>query len=72
VRSGEAGHRIVREAQEAHADAIVMAMPSHRPTGKVLDKALEVVLGKRPCRVIIDSAPAHPLDGAAVLPRRQS
>jgi basic amino acid/polyamine antiporter, APA family len=63
VRPGEAGHRIVREAREAHADAIVMAMPSRRPTGKLLDKTLEVVLGKRPCRVIIDSAPAQPLEG---------
>jgi hypothetical protein len=40
-----------------------MAMPSRRPTGKLLDKTLEVVLGKRPCRVIIDSAPAQPLEG---------
>jgi APA family basic amino acid/polyamine antiporter len=63
VRPGEAGHRIVQEAREAHADAIVMAMPNHRPTGKLLNKTLEVVLGKRPCRVIIDSAPAQPLDG---------
>jgi basic amino acid/polyamine antiporter, APA family len=62
VRQGEAGHRIVREAQEAHSDAIVMPMPASRPTGgKVLSKTLEIVLGKRPCRVIIDSAPAHPL-----------
>jgi APA family basic amino acid/polyamine antiporter len=66
VRPGEAGHRIVQEAREARADAIVMAMPSRRPTGKLLDKTLEVVLGKRPCRVIIDSAPAQPLDAAAM------
>jgi hypothetical protein len=62
VRQGEAGHRIVREAQAARSDAIVMPMPASRPTGgKVLSKTLEIVLGKRPCRVIIDSAPAHPL-----------
>jgi APA family basic amino acid/polyamine antiporter len=61
VRPGEAGHRIVREASEARAQAIVMPMPARRPAGKVLNKTLEVVLGKRPCRVIIDSAPAHPL-----------
>jgi len=62
VRQGEAGHRIVREAQQAHSDAIVMPMPASRPTGgKVLSKTLETVLGKRPCRVIIDSAPAHAL-----------
>ena len=62
VRPGEAGHRIVKEAQEAHADAIVMPMPSHRTAGRLLNKTLEVVLGKRPCRVIIDSARAQPLD----------
>jgi basic amino acid/polyamine antiporter, APA family len=61
VRPGEAGHRIVREAVEARSDAIVMPMPTRRPSGKVLSKTLEVVLGKRPCRVIIDSAPARPL-----------
>jgi APA family basic amino acid/polyamine antiporter len=61
VRPGEAGHRIVREAVEAHSNAIVMPMPYRRPAGKVLNKTLEIVLGKRPCRVIIDSTPARPL-----------
>jgi APA family basic amino acid/polyamine antiporter len=61
VRPGEAGHRIVREAVAARSDAIVMPMPVRRPSGKVLSKTLEIVLGKRPCRVIIDSAPARPL-----------
>jgi APA family basic amino acid/polyamine antiporter len=64
VRPGEAGHRIVREARALQADAIVMAMPHHRPAGKVLSKTLEIVLGKRPCRVIIDSAPAYPFERA--------
>jgi len=62
VRAAEAGHRIVREAVESRADAIVMAMPHHRPPGKVLNKTLETVLGKRPCRVIIDSAAAYPFE----------
>jgi APA family basic amino acid/polyamine antiporter len=61
VRPGEAGHRIVREAIAARSDAIVMPMPVRRPSGKVLSKTLEIVLGKRPCRVIIDSVPAKPL-----------
>jgi len=61
VRAGEAGHRIVREAIDARSDAIVMPMPVRRPSGKVLSKTLETVLGKRPCRVIVDSAPARPL-----------
>jgi APA family basic amino acid/polyamine antiporter len=60
VRPGEAGHRIVREAVEARADAIVMPMPHHRPAGKLLSRTLETVLAKRPSRVIIDSAPAYP------------
>jgi APA family basic amino acid/polyamine antiporter len=60
VRAGEAGHRIVREALGVHAEAIVMPMPHHRPAGKLLSRTLEIVLTKRPCRVIIDSAPARP------------
>jgi APA family basic amino acid/polyamine antiporter len=68
VRPGEAGHRIVRAAMEARSDAIVMPMPVRRPSGKVLSKTLEVVLGKRPCRVIIDSAPARPLREAQAAP----
>jgi APA family basic amino acid/polyamine antiporter len=66
VRAGEAGHRIVREAIEARAEAIVMPMPSHRPPGKVLSRTLETVLGKRPCRVIIDSMAARPFTGRRV------
>ena len=60
VRPGEAGHRIVREAEQAQVQAIVMAMPHHRPA-RGLNKTLEIVLRKRPCRVIIDSAPAQPI-----------
>jgi APA family basic amino acid/polyamine antiporter len=67
VRPGEAGHRIVREAREARSDVIVMPMPQRRPSGKLLNRTLEVVLGKRPARVIIDSAPAEPL----VTPERE-
>jgi basic amino acid/polyamine antiporter, APA family len=61
VRPGEAGHRIVREAIDSRSDAIVMPMPHRRPSGRLLNKTLEIVLGKRPCRVIIDSASAYPL-----------
>jgi APA family basic amino acid/polyamine antiporter len=61
VRPDEAGHRIVREALDARSQAIVMPMPARRPSGKVLSKTLEIVLAKRPCRVIIDSVPAKPL-----------
>jgi APA family basic amino acid/polyamine antiporter len=61
VRPGEAGHRIVREAIDARSNAIVMPMPHRRPSGRTLNKTLEIVLAKRPCRVIIDSASAYPL-----------
>jgi len=61
VRPGEAGHRIVKEAIEARVDAIVLPMPRRRPSGKTLSRTMEVVLAKRPSRVIIDSAPAYPL-----------
>jgi APA family basic amino acid/polyamine antiporter len=60
VRPGEAGHRIVRRAIESRADAIVMPMPRHRTGGRLLNRTLETVLGKRPSRVIIDSEPAQP------------
>jgi APA family basic amino acid/polyamine antiporter len=72
VRPGEAGHRIVREAISARSDAIVMPMPVRRPSGKVLSKTLEIVLGKRPCRVIIDSAPARPLREASPSPQTRA
>jgi APA family basic amino acid/polyamine antiporter len=68
VRPGEAGHRIVREAIEARSDAIVMPLPHRRQTGKPLNRTLEIVLGKRPCRVIIDSARAYPLVGRKAEP----
>jgi basic amino acid/polyamine antiporter, APA family len=65
VRQGEAGHRIVQVAEALHADAIVMPMSARRPPGKLLGKTLSTVLAKRPCRVIIDSCRAQPLDAPA-------
>jgi APA family basic amino acid/polyamine antiporter len=62
VRPREAGYRIVEVAQAAGADAIVMAMPARKPSnGRLLNATLETVLRKRPCRVILDSTPARPL-----------
>jgi APA family basic amino acid/polyamine antiporter len=60
VRPDEAGQRIVQEAIEARAAAIVLPMPYRRPAGRLLNRTLETVLRKRPCRVIIDSAAAQP------------
>jgi APA family basic amino acid/polyamine antiporter len=72
VRRGEAGHRIVAEAIASRAEAIVMSMPHSRPPGKLLNRTLEVVLGKRPCRVVIDSQPAQPFDHPRVAVREAS
>ena len=56
VRAGEAGRRIVLEAKEIKAAAIVMALPPRRTGSSVFGRTLETVLAERPCRVIIDSS----------------
>jgi len=56
VRAGEAGRRIVLEAREIRARAIVMALPPRRTGASVFGRTLETVLAERPCRVIIDSS----------------
>jgi APA family basic amino acid/polyamine antiporter len=53
VRAGQAGRRIVEEARELRAEAIVMPMRG----GGGFSRALETVLRERPCRVIIESSP---------------
>ncbi len=56
VRAGEAGRRIVHEAQEIEAAAVVMALPPRRAGSSLFGRTLETVLSERPCRVIIDSS----------------
>ena len=56
VRPGQAGRRIVEEAKEIHARAIVMSLPPRRTGMSLFGKSLETVLADRPCRVIIDSS----------------
>jgi len=58
VRRGEAGRRIVAEAREIRAKAIVMSPPQRRTGRSVFGPTLEYVLAERPCRVIIESPPA--------------
>jgi len=58
VRSGQAGRRILEEAREMRARAIVMPLPPRTTAGSVFGKTLETVLADRPCRVIIQSDPA--------------
>jgi APA family basic amino acid/polyamine antiporter len=54
VRAGQTGRRIVDEAREMHAEAIVMPMTRG---GGGFGRTLETVLRERPCRVIIESTP---------------
>jgi basic amino acid/polyamine antiporter, APA family len=54
VRAGQTGRRIVDEAKEMHAAAIVMPMAQD---GGGFGRALATVLRERPCRVIIESIP---------------
>jgi basic amino acid/polyamine antiporter, APA family len=55
VRPGQAGRRIVEEAREISARAVVMTLPPRRTGSSLFGKTLETVLAERPCRVIIDA-----------------
>src|SRR5215207_903648 len=57
VRPGGAGRRIVEEAREIRARAVVMPLPPRRTGASLFGRTLETVLNERPCRVIIDSTP---------------
>jgi basic amino acid/polyamine antiporter, APA family len=59
VRRGEAGRRIVDEAREIRARAVVMSPPPRRTGASIFGRTLEYVLSERPCRVIIEAPPAH-------------
>jgi basic amino acid/polyamine antiporter, APA family len=59
VRAGQAGRRIVEEARELRARAIVMPLARRGSGSALFDRALETVLAERPCRVIIESSPAE-------------
>jgi APA family basic amino acid/polyamine antiporter len=54
VRTGEAGRRIVEEARDIRAAAIVMTPPRRRSGGSLFGRTLDAVLEARPCRVIIE------------------
>ncbi len=54
VRAGEAGRRIVEEARDIRARAIVMTPPRRRTGASLLGRTLETVLEQRPCRVIVE------------------
>jgi APA family basic amino acid/polyamine antiporter len=57
VRAGQAGRRIIEEAQDMRAAAVVMTLPRRVAGTSVFGKTIEMVLAERPCRVIIESRP---------------
>jgi APA family basic amino acid/polyamine antiporter len=59
VRPGQAGRRIVEEARQINARAVVMTLPPRRTGSSLFGKTLEKVLAERPTRVIIDASRAQ-------------
>jgi APA family basic amino acid/polyamine antiporter len=65
VRAGGAGTRVVQEARQINARAIVMPLPPRRAgSASVFGHTLETVLEERPCRVIV-TTPAHGTQSAS-------
>jgi APA family basic amino acid/polyamine antiporter len=69
VRPGQAGYSVADEAAEIKAEAIVVGL-RYRNGVPLYGKALQTILGERPCRVIVvsdptDKPPAIP--GAALV-----
>jgi APA family basic amino acid/polyamine antiporter len=60
VRAGQAGRRIIEEAQDMRAAAVVMTLPPRVDGSSVFGKTVETVLAERPCRVVLESRPAAP------------
>ena len=58
VRAGQAGRRIIEEAKDMRAAAVVLPLPARTDGTSLFGKTLETVLAERPCRVIIESPPA--------------
>jgi APA family basic amino acid/polyamine antiporter len=57
VRAGQAGRRIIEEAQDMRAAAVVMTLPQRVAGTSVFGKTVETVLSERPCRIVIESRP---------------
>ena len=60
VRPGEAGARVVAEALDIEAKAIVIPLSGKR-SRSTLGDTVETLMERRPCRIIIDSNPADRL-----------
>lgn len=59
VRAGQEGRVIVERAREAHAEAVVLALPRGAVARGGFGRAAETVLEQRPCRVILDTPAAR-------------
>jgi APA family basic amino acid/polyamine antiporter len=59
VRAGQAGRRIIEEAQDMRAAAVILTVPGRISGASVFGKTIETVLAERPCRVIIESRPSR-------------
>jgi basic amino acid/polyamine antiporter, APA family len=57
IRAGQAGRRIIEEAADMRAAAIVLPLPRRVDGASLFGKTLETVLNERPCRVVIESQP---------------
>jgi len=58
MRPGQGGRRIVEEARDIKARALIMALPRRpRAAGSPFGRTLDTVLADRPCRVIITTEP---------------
>ena len=68
IRPGQAGRRIVEEAIDMRAAAIVLPLPQRVDGASLFGKTLETVLAERPCRVVIESTPP----AAATVKRRRA
>ena len=60
VRPGQSGRRIIEEAQDMRAAAVVLPLPRRVNGASVFGMTLETVLTERPCRIIIQSSPVDP------------
>jgi APA family basic amino acid/polyamine antiporter len=69
IRPGQGGRRIVEEAREIKARALIMAVPRRpRAAGSPFGRTLETVLADRPCRVIITTEPPKARSESLVTP----
>jgi basic amino acid/polyamine antiporter, APA family len=66
VRPGQAGRRIVEEAREIKARAVILSVPRRPRAGAGIGRTIETVLADRPSRVIITTEP--PTKPAETLP----